>query len=976
MCMSPALKHKAFWSLYNCIWYYVQYCNFSSTVERELDMDEKPLQIALDCSTKGLASPKFFLKTSITKQKGGRKMPHRTNKFTSYVGSLLSKSYGSLPDAGSLEVLTVAASRPSTREKRSSKVLEGDQASVDSFSSGKSSSSGKSGKTVLKSSTTPSSKPKKSLSHTLSNQETSSLSSSSTYQLSPGASPLGSPRKVSRPKSVMSKFITRSLRIGKRPKDSQAPSEDIFPQEEDQHVTTVVSTLVSPLPVERRFTMSVVIQIYFTDARKAQLYKSVLVSEKSTTREVIMQALERYNMKLRDPKDFGLFEIIGKWQDVTQTLQGYKLSQPDGRVASGSATAPPGACSPLSSRQRVTAVEEFIVCYARELTPRESPYSAQFYLTTQEGYTRRFELRPKLKSKPLPIPAHVSNSSSYERHRTTSLPDSIPVMQLPDSPLGIFGDTAHRRRKSRRRNQMFEQQNQPEETPETPTIVQPSAVAPIPDHESSKTNGEEIMEGSIVQGDVGPQEIPISLHPVHPVDFSALRCGSPDSGVIFSKEQANSTKSSISSEQENITTPLSCSLYPASSIGGAFLLSLKLCCPEKEFLIHKLQSSATTMTSPTAAAAQNTSETTGEMLDAERILLHSPEYADHSQPFFRIQRYPENEPTTSDAQSPTCPQPCFKYDIQVANETVPVTVNGVSVQQSSVLCHGDLLAVDRNYLFLFQDYSSVSGDGLHSYHWVPHPLADMGRDQCTPSLTTEMTSTISKGEEERSSGLVQPEYENVEGRKDAVSKTVSAPVSRESSNQSPTTDLSEVRQAHEGDEAASKILPVIALNGTQMSSPELTHTRNFSMDSNFEVADVFEPEKFETSTPHKPTTSSPHGVQQTGRTRSLSSPPSSTLPRDRKLMFSFSVSEEDTLLSQLLSKQDFVTASSPFSCKLAPAYILAMCVEYSLRCNGPVAAGRFVRKASERIQEIIWVSAALVYLIVYIYCERDILYAL
>ena len=43
-----------------------------------------------------------------------------------------------------------------------------------------------------------------------------------------------------------------------------------------------------------------------------------------------------------------------------------------------------------------------------------------------------------------------------------------------------------------------------------------------------------------------------------------------------------------------------------------------------------------------------------------------------------------------------------------ANETVPVTVNGVRVQQSSVLCHGDLLTGDRYYLFLFQDYSSVS----------------------------------------------------------------------------------------------------------------------------------------------------------------------------------------------------------------------------------------------------------------------------
>ena len=923
-------------------------------------MDEKPLQIALDCSTKGLASPKFFLRTSLTKQKGSRKTSHKANKFTSYVGSLLSKSYGSLPDAGSLEVLTVASGH-GTREKRTSQLLEADQASIDSFGSGKSSSSSKNGRAKLKSSTTPSGKRKKSLTHTLSNQETSSsLSSSPTFQQSPGASPLGSPRKVSRPKAVMSKFINRSLRTGRKSKDPQAPSEGTVPHEEEQTVTTVVSTLVSPLPVERRFTMSVVIQIYFTDARKAQLYKSVLVSEKSTTREVITQALERYNMKLSDPKDFSLFEVIGKWQDVTQTLHGYKLSQSDGRVASGSTTVPPGSYSPFSSHQRVTAVEEFIVCYARELSPRESPYSAQYYLTTQEGYTRRFELRQKRQSKPLPIPAHLSSSSGYERQRTISLPNSLPVVQLPDSPLGIFGDTAHRRRKGGRRNRTFEQTNQQEEALGTPEIDLPSTTALIPGQERSNAVGEETVKGNEVHGDAGPEEIPINLHPVHPVDFSALRCGSPDSGVVFSKEQANSTKSSISSEQEHITTPPSCSLYSASGVDGAFLLSLKLCCPEKEFLVHKLQNSITSVTSHATVAAQNTTESTSEALDAERIVLHSLEYANHSQPLCRIQRYSKNQESAADTQS------CFNYHIQVSDEAVLVTVNGSRVQQSAVLCHGDLVAIDKNYLFLFQDYSSISGDGLLSYRWAPHALEDMPRDQRTPSLTTEMTATNPEEEGERNGGIAQLEHQKVSrkvGRQETTSRTVSTPVSQGSSDRSATqtptelrpSEFSKVRQIHQGDETASRILPVIALNGTQMGNPELVHTRNLSMDSSFEVSDVFEPENFETSTPHRAATPPAHGVQQTGRRRSQSSP-SSTLPRDRKLMFSFNVAEEDTLLSHLLSKQDFVTASSPSSCKLAPAYILAMCVEYSLRCNGPVATGRFVRKASERIQEVIWVS--------------------
>ena len=68
-------------------------------------------------------------------------------------------------------------------------------------------------------------------------------------------------------------------------------------------------------------------------------------------------------------------------------------------------------------------------------------------------------------------------------------------------------------------------------------------------------------------------------------------------------------------------------------------------------------------------------------------------------------------------------------------------------------------------------------------------------------------------------------------------------------------------------------------------------------------------------------------------------------------MFSFHATEEDVLLSYLITRPD----PQLISCELAPAYILAMCVEYSLRCDGPLAAGRFVKKAANLIQEVVWV---------------------
>ena len=339
-------------------------------MERELSSSERPLQIALDCSTSGVASPKFIFKTTLTDRASSKDHESsQTNGFTSYVGTL-----------------TVHSSLESCNSSRQqSKITDGelDQSSMNSFGSAASLSS-KSSKSKSTSSLNVKSK-KKPLSHTWSNQETSSSTNASplhaaqrrhTHNSHISASP--SIQKQSRPKSVMSNFITRSLRVRKKSKlatpQGSTPSgtslltdsdATLLPDDNDDRA----SSLISPIPMERKFTMSAVMHIYFTEARQAQVYKSVLVSEKATTREVIAQALERYNMKLRDPNDFVLYEVIGKWQDVTAPNMRFQIN-------SRTTTSLPGlglqSASPIVNRR--TSVEEFVECYTRELNPEEHPY--------------------------------------------------------------------------------------------------------------------------------------------------------------------------------------------------------------------------------------------------------------------------------------------------------------------------------------------------------------------------------------------------------------------------------------------------------------------------------------------------------------------------------------------------------------------------------------------------------------------------
>ena len=180
------------------------------------------------------------------------------------------------------------------------------------------------------------------------------------------------PHKHSHGKWAVSDIITRSLRVKKKPKNHTGS----LPSNKHQ-----AYTLVSPLPAEKQFTMSTVMHIYYRSSANVQHCKGVLVSEKSLTKDVIAQALERCDLRFYDPRHFGLYEVIGKWEEVN----------PDDDRKFPSAQR--HSAKQTSNSKQVT--EEFVICFERELHSSECPYNSQFYFEPSNGYSRRFELRKK-----------------------------------------------------------------------------------------------------------------------------------------------------------------------------------------------------------------------------------------------------------------------------------------------------------------------------------------------------------------------------------------------------------------------------------------------------------------------------------------------------------------------------------------------------------------------------------------------------
>ena len=965
-------------------------------MERELKSNEKPLQITLDCSSKGIASPKFVFKTSLTVQAPSTES-HKTDGFTSYVGALAVHS----------------SSESCNSSRRHSRIIDGepDRTSMNSYGSAASLVSSKS-----KSTSSLNLKPKKPLSHTWSNQETSTKSSSPsqrrhTHAPQGTASPIN--RKLTRPKSVMSNFFTRSLRVRKKSKlaasPRPAPTDTHRSSDAARHLDNgedntdnVVPTLVSPLPMERRFTMSAVMHIYFTEARQTQVYKSVLVSEKATTQEVIAQALERYNMKYRDPKDFVLCEVIGKWQDVTSTLPAiasFHINHPSG--VSGATTSLPGlglqSVSPAVNRRTCTSIEEFVECYTRELSPKEHPYSAQFFLTTQEGFTRRFELRSRIQHESTRFLHGKASTTSGAALVTSNRALRHQAMSFDDTDGGIFGQTAHRRRA--RRNHLAQHSADAVDDLSvalTTTILSPMDSSASLDkrfqsEESTQGGDEQRMfrvESSDKQEDSElrildrdeVEEISITVNPHHPPDFATLTCFSPDSGVVFQKSSvqvsSSSAQSSISSErlEQKKASSIHGSIYKAK-LNTPFLLSLRLFSPETEYLVHKLGNDRTIITSSGGSKHGADDPNISEISLESSIVLCHPKLANYKDPICCICRNPIK--ANDNISLEECPQ---EFTISKFSNSVPLRLNGqVMSSDTALLKHGDLLSIGDAYLFMFQDYSSVGGEYIPNYNWKPlSSPAEVGASLQAaaikmlphPRISEQSNSTTRDDDQHISSQSVENmTRQHWHHQKEAsLSSESEVSVVIEDAD-SKVTSMIDTKQIH--DKSKSLSLPRIeSLDGSAKKSetnPTVTHSNSAHQlaqdlvfktgadlaiqqplsvgngDRHLESGEVFRPSP--TSSP--PDRSTPRAMVHKTKVKQVYA-----IPKDRKLVFSFMPSEEDLLLDHVIMKSTTVKSA----CKLAPSYILAMCIEYSSMCNGPQSTLRFIQKATDRIQEVVWVG--------------------
>ena len=488
----------------------------------------------LDCSTKGLASPSFTFKTSIS---------------LALESSSLSKA--SLGLATSSSSLGQRSSEGSESPKAMDylKTADADHDSLSSFNSATSATSNpiQSPRTSRQLSKTQSHASTK----RMLNQVHSKLSdpllvspSSSLLTASPATD-----HKSPKPKFSVGHFVEGLLKPKRKPQHTS-----VYPEGDAHNMPPPdTSPLASPVMDDGQFTMSTVFHIYYSHAKNAQVYKSVLISQDSTANEVVKQAMERYGMKFMDPSEFTLFEVIGRWESIANPnmrslesclgiLGDSPTSSPARSLALGANTKISTNNGSSNSTQNKTApaMEEFVVCYTRELQPGEQPYTIQCYHLVPDGYTRRFELRSK-----------KSENNNQEKN-DTSLPPTTP----------IFGATAHRKGASRR-NKLH-------------TLGDSFEYPEAPSGEGSTHQG-----GLMSPGKLLPSSVP---------DLTLLDCSSPDSGVELQKDSRVSTKSSITSEQSDngqTTASHSCGLYPIPN-SCPFLLNLSATRPGKDLLAYQL----------------------------------------------------------------------------------------------------------------------------------------------------------------------------------------------------------------------------------------------------------------------------------------------------------------------------------------------------------------------------------------------------
>ena len=1051
---------------------YIQLFPCFVAVERVLEDSDKPLEIALDCSTKGLASPKFIFRppSERSSRSGTASRRMRTSQFTSYLGALTTNSNpnlaytsSSLPTNHSPHLNTSLDHRHHHSQRWLS--TDGEQNSLYSADSYNSiSSGGRSARKLQhmsKSVTGLGSPQKKKLVHTLSDNSEQTTPNSPMLTLQPpiltDTSTPPSLTKGSRARTSVGNFITRSLRVHKKSKRKTAKSLVDCSAEsgsqgsliltptmpEDKEASAKVSKFASPMLAERKLTMSTVMHIHFRDATEALTYKSLLVSQIATAREVVLQALDRFNMTTVDVRDFSLNVVVGRWQDVSQSVVNGEIVGPDAATSLRNV-------SVLSvPRPAITSIEEFVVCYSREVGSKERPYNLQFYFSVPEGYTRRFELRQREKRR---LNARMKSRShealdTKEGNVSSLVTESTPkrlswantevLRNNESSPL--FGHT-NQRTPGRQRNypsgslssavlEGSETEEDILDKKEEEEAEEGDRVSVSGDGAAAKREEQKVKlrerktktteSGGRLEGNEDGAPDVSTMDASHTRQLLSTTSSSPDSGVVsFSKDKKprhDSAVFSSTSDQlqqhsghlesvstHNTPTRSPASLYP-THFKTAFLLSLKLHDPEKELLIQPLRAPVVHIT-----AGGDSSEPDGsEESSTQRVFLYHPNLSHHSQPLCSIRQQSSSTQEEEEATANTRAPARKEYVLHPTTTTqpgVPVHLNGSTIADPTPLAHGDLLSVcNECYLFLFQDYSSLSAmQPTQHYSWRPHPLnylmpaASPGLP-CTPPPSSPITKNVVSEREDDGLGAVvvagggsqetavslHTTGEKLQPERLFASTAQASPlhISLSYTYPSPASQDTTVFSQTSVDEPA-ELLATRHDVACQTPTPS-QERRHATPDGAHPRLDYEErgggggrpgsadsQRHMQGSTPtrtggynslkrsrkthrhrhrhHHRLSSSSSSLSSTKSTNSLS------LSRKSSL-FSFNLSEEGDVLRHLVSDLDIGVVP----CRLGPALLLAMCMEYCHKCHGPAATSRFLQKTVDCIQEVVWVSLLL-----------------
>ena len=1011
----------------------IQYC--MSAVERVLEDSEKPLEIALDCSTKGLASPKFLFRLPLDPLTPDGSPSHRmrTSGFTSYVGALSAHSNPNLATyPSSLPVPNLSPHLPTVLDHNRWLSTDGEQNSLYSTDSYTSLSSPGRGihrlqhmsKSVSALEQVPKSsplrrKPMHMLSENGHQNGSPAISSSSQQFLQPPqtATPQSPSTKMARAKNSVGNFFTRSLRNNRKLRPKAKSSKSLYsgtntgshgnlylpPSPEEAEAPATITNLVSPLLAERRITMSTVMHIHYRDTRDALVYKSLLVSHKTKARDVVKEALQRFDLTSANPKDFCLFEVVGRWQDVSQTVE-FESSL---RIGTSAAAALSLSSTSLvtAPRPAVTSIEEFVECYSRPIGPSERPYNLQTYLATQEGYTRRFELRRQenhLMASTMMSRSHETllDGKETEGHQRANLEVTPKRLSWADSEFckgtsPLFGDTSHRKRGKRHnlRASLGSAVQEGSETEEDILDEEPrrrtasttrnsgEGMAPKVSFRPEEVCKSQVDSLLVDEGD--PFAPDVSSSHRRKALLSATS-SSPDSGVVsFSKgkkvrhhsdelsSSARGRRRLGSSGVFNETPTRTSTLTPAQLLKNPFLLNLKVNDTEKEPLVQPLVATRVSITSAGGSEGLKSEESV-ETGSRQCVCLHHPDLAHDSRPLCSLQLQTSGSYSLDHSRS----EGSSVYILHPVHPDFPVHLNGNLVVEPTPLSHGDLLSVFKErYLFLYQDYSSTHHQ--QQYNWRPHPSSHL-----LPTSPLLLSTPLPSS----------PVFKEVPSTTDVERSRDRGSLEREDQKRSAVEDETTQQDEHPSlrhHHSEPAVVVDISLNRHSSSSPTPTGTtdhtdavcqtptpqqerrhvapndsdgcyrggegeqRPGSVDSARGRHETYAPAQ---NTWFNSLQRPPKKAHRSRRHLSSSDSPVSPLPSfspTRKSLFSFSLGEEGTILRNLVSDRNV----SQTPCLLGPALLLAMCTEYCHKCHGPPAASRFAQKAVDCLQEVVWVSA-------------------